>query len=141
LFTDREIELVRATWDVADADPDAAAALFFGRLFEVAPELRPLFPDDTKAPGRRLMRMIGLTVDEMDRLARILPAVERCGHRHVAYGALPDHHRIFGEVLLETLAKIVGGGFTPEAKAAWTRTHAVLSSVMIDAQRASESAA
>jgi nitric oxide dioxygenase len=92
-------------------------------------------------PGRRLMRMIGLAVDEMDRLARILPTVERCGHRHVAYGALPDHYPVFGEVLLETLAKVVAGGLTPEAKAAWTRTFAVLSSVMIDAQRASESAA
>ena len=49
MLTDRQIELVQTT--SADVEPiaDQAAALFYGRLFELAPGVRSLFADDMTA--------------------------------------------------------------------------------------------
>ena len=66
MFTDREIEVVRGTWAKASADPDAAAALFYGKLFETAPAVKPLFTADMKDQGRKLMQMIGIAVNNID---------------------------------------------------------------------------
>ncbi len=136
MFTDREIELVRKTWEVAGADPDAAAALFYGKLFAKAPAVRPLFPEDMKAQGQKLMQMIGVAVNNMSEIEKVVPAVEACGQRHVDYGALPDHYPVVGEVLLDTLATALGDDFTDEAREAWAKTYGVLSTVMIDAAAA-----
>lgn len=141
MLTNREIEWVRGTWRVASADPDALATCFYERLFTVAPDVEPLFPDDRKAQGRKLVQMLGMAVGHMDRLERIIPAIEACGRRHVGYGALPEHYPVVGDVLLGTLEEVVGDVFTEPAKAAWTRAYAVLSTLMIDAQRALGSAA
>ena len=75
MFTDREIELVRTTWSDASKDPAAAAALFYGRLFEVAPSVKPLFSGDMKEQGLKLMQMIGIAVNNMDKIDTIVPAL------------------------------------------------------------------
>jgi len=133
VFTEREIELVGKTWEIAGADPDAAATLFYGKLFAKAPGVRPLFPEDMKAQGQKLMQMIGVAVNNMATVEQIIPALEACGRRHVDYGALPDHYPVVGEVLLDTLATAVGDDFTDEARDAWAKTYGILSSVMLDA--------
>ncbi len=133
MFTDREIEVVRKTWEIAGADPDAAATLFYGKLFAKAPGVRPLFPEDMKAQGQKLMTMIGVAVNNMDEIEKIVPAVEASGKRHADYGALPDHYPVVGEVLIDTLATALGDDFTDEAREAWVKTYGILSTVMIDA--------
>lgn len=133
MFTDKEIELVRKTWGIAGADPDAAATLFYGKLFAAAPGVRPLFPDDMKAQGQKLMTMIGVAVNNMDKVEEIVPALEALGRRHVDYGAVPDHYPVVGDVLIDTLATALGDDFTDDARAAWAKTYGVLSSVMLDA--------
>ena len=63
---------------------DTAAALFYGRLFEIDPALRPLFKGDLVEQGRKLTQMIGVAVNGLDRLDQIVPAVQQLGVRHVA---------------------------------------------------------
>jgi len=132
MFTDREMELVRANWEVVEKIPDEAAALFYGRLFEVAPAVKPLFTGDMKEQGRKLMQMIGIAVNNMDRIEAIVPALQDLGTRHEGYGALPAHYPIVGEVLLGTLATALGDAFTPETREAWAKTYWAVSGVMID---------
>jgi len=133
MFTDREIELVRASWARVAADPDAAAALFYGKLFEAAPSVKPLFSSDMTEQGRKLMQMIGVAVNNMDRIEQIIPAVQDLGVRHVSYGAEPPHYPVVGAVLLDTLATALGDAFGDDTRAAWTKTYGALSHVMTDA--------
>lgn len=130
MFTDREIELVRKTWELAAVDPDAVAALFYGRLFETAPEVKPLFRSDMQEQGRKLMQMIGVAVDDMDRVEQIVPALQQLGVRHEDHGVEPGHYPIVGEVLLGTLATALGDAFTDDARSAWAKTYGALASVM-----------
>jgi nitric oxide dioxygenase len=135
MFTESEIALVRETWAPVAEDPAAAAALFYGRLFETAPEVKPLFKGDMEEQGRKLMQMINIAVQNMQDVERIIPALEKLGVEHAAFGAEPEHYPVVGSVLLDTLSAALGDAFTDEARAAWGKTYGALSSVMIQAAR------
>ena len=131
MFTDSEIELVRTTWEKASADPEAAARLFYGKLFETAPAVKPLFTSDMTEQGRKLMQMIGVAVNNMDRLEEIVPALIEMGKRHDEYGAQPEHYPVVGEVLIDTLSTALGDEFSEEAEQAWSKTYSALASTML----------
>jgi hypothetical protein len=44
---------------------ETAAELFYGRLFEIAPEVKPLFKTDLKLQGVKLMKMLGTVVNKI----------------------------------------------------------------------------
>ena len=50
------------------------------------PPLRPLFTSDLDEQKRKLMKMIGVAVNALDRLETIVPAVRNLGQRHGTYG-------------------------------------------------------
>jgi len=65
-----EIELIQLSF--ADVKPisEQAAELFYGRLFDTAPSVKPLFKSDMTEQGRKLMG----TVAYLNDLPSILPA-------------------------------------------------------------------
>ena len=131
MFTEREIERVRTTWREVAVDPDAAAALFYGRLFEAAPDVKPLFTGDMKLQGRKLMQMISIAVNAMDRIEEIVPSLQELGKHHEAFGTRPEHYPVVGQTLLGTLATALGESFDAETEAAWTKTYGALADVMM----------
>ena len=66
------------------APTSQAAALFYGRLFEIAPDVKPLFRGDMTEQGRMLMATLGLVVNSLGNLEAILPAASALAKRHVA---------------------------------------------------------
>lgn len=134
-MTPEQIQSLKSSYAQVEGIADAAAELFYGRLFEVAPGVKPLFRNDMKTQGRMLMSAIGLVVRGLDNPESILPAVKAMGERHNRYGALPEHYPVVGECLLWTLEKGLGDAFTPELKQAWGEAYELLSGLMIQAQK------
>ena len=132
MFTEQEIALVRSTWEPVSKEPETAAELFYSKLFETAPEVRPLFKGDMAEQGKKLMQMIAIAVNNMDRVGEIVPALVELGARHEGYGALPAHYPVVGSVLLDTLGQALGDDFTPEARAAWTKTYGAIAGAMLN---------
>jgi hemoglobin-like flavoprotein len=122
--------LVQKTFAQVVPIADTAASLFYGRLFEIDPALRPLFKGDLAEQGRKLMQMIGVAVNGLDRLDQIVPAVQQLGIRHAAYGVKEEHYSTVAVALLWTLEQGLGAGFTPEVKDAWTAAYTVLATTM-----------
>ena len=54
-MTPQQIDLVQSSFAKVAPIADAAAALFYGRLFELAPGVKPLFRGDMTEQGRKLM--------------------------------------------------------------------------------------
>ena len=129
----KNIDLVQATWAKVVPIADTAAELFYGRLFELDPTLKPLFTSDIKEQGKKLMQMISIAVNGLSKLEAIIPAVEDLGRRHVAYGVKEEHYETVGSALLWTLEKGLGDAFTPDVKAAWTETYETLATTMLNA--------
>ncbi len=107
-----------------------AADLFYDRLFEIAPEVRPLFPDDLVAQKRKLMAMLAVVVTNLHHVDKIAPAVEDLGRRHIAYGVTAKHFEPVGAALLWTLREILGVDFAPSVKTAWTEAYVTLAGIM-----------
>jgi hemoglobin-like flavoprotein len=125
-----DIVRVRASFALVVPIKEATADLFYGRLFEIAPQVRALFPDDLSEQKRKLMAMIATAVGGLNKLDALAPTVKALGARHVAYGAKAEHYAVVGEALLWTLERGVGEGFTPEMRSAWAKVYGVLAATM-----------
>jgi hemoglobin-like flavoprotein len=131
-----QIRLVQDSFQSVAPIADDAAALFYGRLFELDPQLSTLFKGDPKEQGRKLMTMIGAAVRGLNNLDTLVPAVENLGRRHVGYGVMPSHYETVGAALLWTLGQGLGPAFTTEVEAAWTETYTLLAATMKNAAAA-----
>jgi hemoglobin-like flavoprotein len=110
---------------------DRAAALFYGRLFEIAPEVKPLFRGDMTEQGRKLMKTLTVVVNGLGNLEAILPAASVLAKGHVGFGVKATHYAPVGEALLWTLERGLGSDWTPELKGAWTAAYSTLANFMI----------
>ncbi|HLE27207.1 MAG TPA: globin family protein [Anaerolineales bacterium] len=135
----RQITLVQESFARVAPIADAAADLFYARLFELAPALRPMFPTDLIEQKRKLMTTLTLVVNGLTRLEALAPAVQALGRRHAGYGVKPEHYQTVAEALLWTLEQGLGEAFTPGTKDAWVAAYTLLAQTMIAA--AEESAA
>lgn len=135
-MTPEQIALVRTSFAQVVPIREAAAGLFYGRLFELDPSLKPLFKGDLKEQGVKLMAMIGTAVGGLDRLDSIEPTVQALGKRHVSYGVQAAHYDTVAAALLWTLEQGLGAAFTPDVKAAWTSAYGILAGTMKDAAAA-----
>lgn len=129
-LTPRQVQLIKDSFAKVEPIADTAAKLFYDRLFEVAPSVRPLFSGDMKSQGQKLMSAIKMVVRSLDKLDTITPALAVLGQRHLEYGAQDAHYDVVGEVLLWTLAKGLGNAFTPETAQAWASAYGILADVM-----------
>ena len=110
---------------------EQAAALFYGRLFEIAPHVKPLFRGDMKEQGRKLMATLAVVVNGLRNLESVLPAASALAKRHVDYGVKAADYAPVGAALLWTLEKGLGAQWSPELAAAWGSAYTILSEYMI----------
>jgi hemoglobin-like flavoprotein len=127
-----QIKLVRDSFIKVAPISEQAAVMFYDRLFEIAPLVRPMFPNDMTEQRRKLMATLAIVVTGLSDLPSILPAASALATRHVAYGAKPEHYPVVGEVLLWTLQQGLGADWTPELAEAWTAAYTLLSTFMIN---------
>lgn len=135
-MTSDQIALVQSSFHKVLPIREQAAALFYGRLFDLDPALKPLFKGDMKEQGLKLMAMIATAVGGLRQLDQIVPAVQALARRHVGYGVQASHYATVGAALLWTLEQGLGPDFTPEVKEAWASCYGLLSSTMQEAAHA-----
>lgn len=130
-LTAEEIAQVRNTFKPVSEIKDEAARLFYNRLFELDPSLRPLFASaDMTEQGKKLMSTIAVAVGALDKLGEIVPTVRELGVRHKGYGVEPAHYDTVGKALIDTLKGALGDAFTPDAENAWIKTYGILADTM-----------
>ena len=130
-MTPNQIDLVQSSFAKVAPIAETAAGLFYERLFEIAPEVKPLFNRDMKEQGRKLMVTLGLVINGLKNLDAILPAAKSLAAKHVSYGVRAEHYQPVGDALIWTLEKDLGSAFTPEVRDGWLAAYATLSGAMI----------
>jgi len=130
-MTPDQIKLVQQSFAKVAPISEQAAVLFYDRLFEIAPSVRAMFPNDMTEQRRKLMATLAIVVNGLSNLEMILPAASSLATRHVAYGAKAEHYPVVGEALLWTLEKGLGADWTPELAKAWMAAYTTLSEFMI----------
>ncbi len=135
MLTAHQIDLIQDSFASVLPLTDAAAAEFYRRLFELAPDTRPLFRNDMAEQGRKLFLTLATVVDALDRLDSIIPVAHELALRHVGYGAKPQHYQAVGSALIETLRVGLGPAFDQDTEAAWTMAYRILAETMLAATR------
>lgn len=130
-----QVKLVQDSFTTVRSIAAQAADLFYARLFEIAPEVRMLFPDDMSEQKRKLMAMLATAVTNLHQVEKIVPAVQELGRRHAGYDVKDAHYQPVGEALIWTLEKGLGPLFTAAVRDAWIAAYTILATVMKDAAR------
>jgi len=129
-MTPQQIALVQGSFKSVAPIASKAADLFYDRLFEIAPDVRQLFPADLSVQKVKLMAMLAKAVNNLHQLDAVLPSLRQLGDRHREYGVSADHYAPVGAALLWTLEQGLGSAFSPEVKAAWTAAYGALAGAM-----------
>lgn len=125
-----EKQLVQESFAKVLPIADQAADLFYDRLFELAPELRAIFPDDMSEQKKKLMAMLNVAVKGLDRPEKLVPQLEELGRKHGGYGVSDADYDPVGSALLWTLEQGLAEAFTPDVKAAWISVYELVSGIM-----------
>jgi hemoglobin-like flavoprotein len=132
--TPQQTGLVQDSFKSVVPIASTAAELFYGRLFEIAPDVRPLFDGvDIKEQGRKLMTTLGVVVGGLNNLDAIVPVAKTLAIKHVDYGVKAEHYAVVGQALVWTLEKGLGNAFTSDVRTAWVEAYNLISGVMITA--------
>jgi nitric oxide dioxygenase len=130
-MTPDQVKAIQDSFSKIKPIAEQAAEMFYGRLFEMAPAVRPLFRGDMKEQGRMLMAVLATVVHGLGNLESILPAARSLAKRHVGYGVKAADYAPVGAALLWTLEQGLGEQWTPALAAAWRAAYTLLSEFMI----------
>jgi len=130
-LTAEQKRLVRASFESLEEYSDSVVQLFYGRLFEIAPQVRPLFRVDLTQQSRKLLDMLTTIVSAIDNFEALRPRLEDLGHKHIAYGAKPEHYDALRVALLWAMGAALDLEFDKETRAAWGELLGMVSGAMI----------
>jgi hemoglobin-like flavoprotein len=136
------LDALETSFDHIAPRGDELMDVFYGRLFAVAPSVKPLFAGtDLKRQKAMLLAALVLLRRSLRDLESVTPALRELGARHVRYGAQPQHYPVVGEVLIASMAEVAGEAWTPEYERAWTEAFTIVAGAMLEGAEAAEAAA
>lgn len=130
-LTTAQIDLIRDSFERLQPHVETASALFYGRLFEISPEMRVMFRTDVADQGMRFMSTLGVILQILDDPEALGPYLERLAHGHAAYGVNPGHFRPMGQALIQTMSETLGANFSEEVSSAWEAAYDDIARQMI----------
>ena len=136
-MTQNKIKLVKDSWAlVAQLEMEMVGGLFYNRLFEIMPEVKPMF-SKTPLPeqSKKLLTMLSYVIAKLDKLEDIMSEVTKLARRHAGYGVTDEHYTAVGSVLLWTLEQGLGAEWNEELEIAWTDVYTVLAGAMMAGQQ------
>lgn len=143
-------EAIKSSWSKIHPVKDSAVGLFYMRLFELRPELRPLFKDDLASQKGKLVDTLTFVVNALDYTRRdyqdesateptepggpedLRRIAMELGYRHrVEYRVPDDAYPAVAESLVWAIKEWLGDRITDEEERAWIELVGVLSDYMI----------
>jgi len=131
-MTNKQIELIQTSWSYIIVNRIEAGELFYNRLFQIAPTLRPLFKNDIRLQAAKLVSMVTVIVTKLNKLEDIMIEVSGLAMRHKKYNVSSQDFKPVGEALLWTLEQGLCYEWTPEHHRAWSVVFDTLSTAMIE---------
>lgn len=148
-MTPSQVRVVRNTFKQVEPLLAQVGELFYLRLFEIAPDTRPLFGDNIAAQRDKFMQVVTEIVKLHMVSPLLLPVtrlegesvtlrIQDLGRRHAAYGVREAHFGMAREAFLWTLERALTSQFTPLVREAWGAAFDMLARMMIHAMKGPE---
>lgn len=132
-ITPRQIQLIQQSFAKVEPISDKAAEIFYNKLFEYEPSVRPMFKSNMQNQGRKLMSTLKVAVKALDDLDGLVPVLQKMAVKHVEYGVRAEHYTPVGNALLYALKVGLGEDWTPELRQAWVEVYRLIAKTMKDA--------
>lgn len=129
-MTTEQVRLIRESFSELARHGHVAALVFYKRLFEIAPELRPMFKGDIEVQSKKLIDMLGVLIAMLERPTGLELELKAMGARHADYGVEDEHYGVVGAALLGMLAETLDKGFNAEVRTAWTTLYGAVETLM-----------
>lgn len=131
-ITQHQITLVQNSFAKVEPIAEQAAEIFYNKLFEYDPKLKPLFKSDIKAQGRKLMATLKVATAGLNDLDTLVPVLHQLAERHVKYGVKAADFTPVGNALLYALQQGLGDQFTDDVRQAWVDVFRLVATTMKD---------
>lgn len=132
-ITPRQIQLIQQSFAKVEPISDKAAEIFYNKLFEYEPSVRPMFKSNMQNQGRKLMSTLKVAVKALNDLDGLVPVLQKMAVKHVDYGVRAEHYTPVGNALLYALKVGLGEDWTPELRQAWVEVYRLIAKTMKDA--------
>jgi nitric oxide dioxygenase len=130
-LTTKQKRLVRESFESVQEYSNSVVMLFYGRLFELAPQVRPLFRVDIATQSAKLMDTLKHLVSALDRFEELRPDLAELGRRHAEYKVEPAHYQVLVIALTWAFGQALDLEFDRETRGAWEQLLGAVSAVMI----------
>jgi hemoglobin-like flavoprotein len=138
-MTPESIRCVRASLTRIEPDLAALGSSFYRHLFELAPEVRGMFPSRMADQADKLVAMLASIVRALDQPDQLAQVFAQMGCRHAGYGVAEAHYDAVGAALLRALRACLGDeAWTPRLADAWAEIYGEMAEAMIAAAGAPE---
>lgn len=129
-MTPDQVHLIRKSFAELARHDHVAALVFYRRLFEIDPSLRPLFVGDIEQQAKKLIDMLAALISMLERPLGLDMELRAMGARHVDYGVKDEHYATVGRGLIDMLAEVLGNKFTPQTREAWLALYGAVEATM-----------
>lgn len=129
-MTPEQIKRIKDSFATIVPISDRAAGLFYARLFEIAPQYRPLFKGEIGQQGRKFMATLTVAVSGLERFDELKPALGALARQHASYGVREEYYGPLGEALIWAMQQALGEAFTAETREAWQAAYKAIAETM-----------
>lgn len=125
-----QVHLIRKSFAELSRHDHVAALVFYRRLFEIDPTLRPLFVGDIEQQAKKLIDMLAALISMLERPVGLDMELRAMGARHADYGVKDEHYATVGGALIDMLSEVLGNKFTPANREAWLALYGAVEATM-----------
>jgi hemoglobin-like flavoprotein len=129
-MTQEQKEIVRRTFALLEPSREFFSDIMYKKMFELEPKSQVLFRGDMVEQRRRIMRMLQIAVEHLDKPAELQPILFNLGQIHHSYGIESHQFMSFGKALQFALRTTLGKEYLPEVENAWQAMYLYLASTM-----------
>lgn len=122
-LTPQQSALVKHTFTHIAPHHDTIACLFYEKLFDIAPDLRPMFTHSMDMQRAKVMQMLAALVAAIDKPSHFNHMSRELGRRHSGYGVAREQYALVGQALTWALQAACPEIMTPAALEAWSAAY------------------
>ena len=131
------IERLRTSYGLVRVRELDFARTFYSKLFEAAPAVRSMFPEDLELQARKLTMALDTIVANLENPETNAHMLAELGRRHANYGARPEHYHLVIETMIASMREVLGGEGDEKVLQEWRMALRLIGKQMIDAARSS----
>lgn len=120
--------LIKHTFTFIAPNHDLVAQFFYDKLFEIAPELRPMFMHSMDLQRAKVMQMLAALVAATDDPSHFFHMARDMGKRHLDYGVVKAQYTMVGQALMWALEEACPEVMDRDALDAWSSAYRMMAS-------------